>query len=357
MIYIFVKYEHWLIISLLMKKYNELEDKKVAIVVLSQSAVKYFENIDLRRGKNLFSIKDFNNSYEQKEEDEFILHHSKQFINQLEPYISSYKLDKIKISFYADGFANRFLNHEEVSYFCSTYNTRIGSIYFFDQKRVIPTHLDKYEVVVINALILHDIFEMNVFKQMYTNIKDLLPKEEEQSVLILLRPWGSDSFQSGQFSMDKNVLIEFIRSIRLLHDTNGKTSKIYIRPDYRDGEYMNFIHNEILKIFPDVFMIDDNIWPVWQTFDPFLYHFSKRLKNKIILVCSDSTAASPFITSNILKEVDVGVTELVEKKYFLNTSPILSKIKMLERIYNEYSKNIGHIKKKSEYFFQYVLEE
>jgi hypothetical protein len=339
-------------LALMMKSFFEIKAKTVCIVVLNQSSVKYFENVGLVVGENLFSLSSFRENCTCDGNDEVVFHHSKGFLNQFLNNVEKVNYEKAKISFYADGYANRFLDNGFIADFLKLKEVQKTSVYFFDKKEHIPKHLDEFSVEEIDSSCLITAMKNPFLITLVNKALSQLKTVQSQKIIVMLRPWGSDDFQNGNFKANKNVLIDFIDTVY-----RDKDHTLIVRPDYRDKEYMVLVESKIKSRFPDAIVIDDKIWPNWLTFDVFLYYFSLQETIKPILISSDSTAASPFIKSKIFSEIKVGLPSIIVREYFNGDDFINNKIRMLKRIYLDYAEHYECLEEEEECFFSLKFKD
>jgi hypothetical protein len=351
-VYVFVRYHHWLMLALMMKSFFEIKAKTVCIVVLNQSSVKYFENVGLVVGENLFSLSSFRENCTCDGDDEVVFHHSKGFLNQFLNNVEKVNYEKAKISFYADGYANRFLDNGFIADFLKFEEVQRSSVYFFDKKENIPQHLEEFSVEEIDSSFIITAMKNPFLLGLANEVLSQIKTVQTQKIIVMLRPWGSDDFQNGNFKANKNVLIDFIDTVY-----TDKDHTLIVRPDYRDKKYMVFVESKIRSRFPSAVVIDDKVWPSWLTFDVFLYYFSLQETIKPILISSDSTAASPFIKSKIFSEIKVGLPSSIVKEHFYGDDFIKSKIRMLKRIYLNYAEHYERLEQEEECFFSLKFKD
>lgn len=342
---IYFRYHHWITIALLLRQRLNFVSTKTLFLTHKSVSHKLVE-LGLNRRVDFILLEDLPQFFsEQLGGVNFIIHHNDYAMNFFSALSNEYSglFDKAVISFYADGFTNKFLKPEIAKNFISEISWAGKGFYitFDNEIDIAPPHLSGFKPLVCSSFDFDIIFNDSFFHNSVTFAYEKYSQKfrSEKLVMLLLRPWGSDKFQNG-FFQSENIQLSQVICDMLDRQYGFENYDLLIRPDNRDIDYMNCVVDTIKKNISNnvnVLILDD-YWVDWLTMDSFL-HFLPDLHNgKVDLYVLDSTAASPFILRDKYDGIFVGVHEQGLSAMFGTgsaNSQIKTKISSLKRMYAE----------------------
>lgn len=349
--YIYFRYNHWLIIALLLREHLCRNGEKV-VFVCPNRVFKYLEPLGFIAGKDFCSVAQFvEHAREADCEFNFLTHHNDYAAKtMLDLYRSAPDVFKgASISFYADGYTNKFLQGGVISSILSEMlDVRPGRAYTFDNSYPLDkAHLAAFDFQVVSSMLMENFMRIDFFARKCERIarKYIQPLVNQRVALLIMRPWGSEKFQRGFFATDSGafdaLIVEFLRRIY------GKTlPPILIRPDSRDPEYMGCVVESVVKRLsqPQQINVIGDDWPAWVNMDVFIYHLTQQQDIKLDLFVFDSSAASPFFALGRYDRIFVGFPKELLDRLFedeATAKQITRKVYSLENLYLDLQNQCG----------------
>lgn len=342
---IYFRYHHWITISLLIRD-SLVSANDSGLFVTHRSVGGKLKELGLKHKKDfvftdelLIFLKD--NSFDFN----FVIHHNDYSMDLYKTlYLEAPEIFyNSKISFYADGYTNKFLKPELGKKLLNGLrNVKPGYFITFDNRQdTLPDHLEGFSSLTCNSSRFEVIFDNIFFNDAVLNAYNFYKNKFKTNklALLLLRPWGSDKFQNGFFHSSSSSLSKVVSEM-LISQYGSESYDLLIRADNRDSDYMKFVIDELnqqLGNNVNILTLDTN-WVDWLTMDSFLHLFPKLTDINIDLYVLDSTAASPFINSGNFKNIYIGAPENKLLELFEGNATftqIDTKINSLKRMYHQ----------------------
>lgn len=342
---IYFRYHHWITIALLMREsFTPLSSK--SLFLTHRGVAKKLEILGMVHGKDFIFIDEvLDFLLNTSDSVNIILHHNHYALDLYASlyYDSPEVFSNSTISFYADGFTNKFLKPEVAEELMhSLGNVNKGYYITFDNETgAIPTHLYGFSPFICYSTSFKEIFSEHFFqeavKEAYNHYS--LKLKTKKLVVLLLRPWGSERFQNGFFQSENYPLSQIVGDM-LKNHYGSESYDLLVRGDNRDAEYMKFVLGQLNNYLPDnvnIIVFEDK-WVEWLTMDSFLYLLPELYTSTIDLYVLDSTAASPFILNNKYKRIFVGAPENSLVGMFgenITYNQIKAKVNSLKKMYEQ----------------------
>lgn len=249
----------------------------------------------------------------------------------------------VAFSFYADGYTNILLHKPEIAAFLSEYPAinRRDLFFFGIAPRSEAEYASAFKPTILEAGLLAGLAGMPVIVQSSDEASAQLESWVAGNpwALLVLRPWGSETFQRGLYSLNDpvNVHIEIIsRVCEELDRHMGSNFSVVVRPDHRDELLMEKLMSGISESSSAMMRNALNLdaaWPKGYTLDPFLYLMPKLISDPMVTASFDSTAMLPFVELGIGHSHYFGLPdsaiELIGDANVLST--LTAKIRLLRR--------------------------
>lgn len=322
--FLHIRYYHWIFISLLLREYFK-EKGEVLIIVCPRSCKDFMLELGLDHKIDFIFEGEFQNKVDSIDTAiNIIIHHgeasisnfSQKYFNALEEKIG------VNVSFYADGFTNKLLREDLSEELIRSFvNLKLNSVYTFDLEVLTNSKLLlSASNEVVQSSLVTKIMESKLLQEKVSPIINAIAKDvvTAEACLIALRPWGSESFQSGAFYFQdsENTFSEILLSyIKCVEETLGSNDTTFIiRPDSRDLSYTSRVGNNVKEgVGNNVILLGDD-WPSWMTIDYFILYFQALTGKKLSIVTFDSTAGLPYFNSSYMHKQFSGVPDLCLEK-------------------------------------------
>jgi hypothetical protein len=210
-----------------------------------------------------------------------------------------------KVSYFADGFVNAFLNLPLAADKNKEFPAIIPKYAFsFDYTmKYFADRMPDVEHIQIESDLLVDVFnKFNFYSHLSKGIEDLRTKIDKDylCLILVMRPWGSDAFHGGNYALENGAesLCEIV--VKMIEDIKsdvGEDFLILYRRDNRDKKIMDDFE-KLLKentTYWKSFIDIGNAIPDFLTLDSFFYFFTNEISKNMMTSVFDSTTSLPLI--------------------------------------------------------------
>lgn len=323
-----IPYRMLLILALLIKEHEYVKGNK-SIFLISAVMRAELERLGMQHGVDWITEEDLPTFIVSNNISHInmIIHHFERSIEEY-PKISeklfNYGVETVKISYYADGYTNNFINTTASYEMLAKYpECKAFTAYSFDSVRPdMAESLKHAKHEIVSSLLLNKVYEWGNFEKLANEWLKNFKKDNVASppfLFLIMRPWGSESFHAGKYGLKNKEQDLFEITCDLVQRTikyHGCRPTILYRSDSRDPSLMKKFE-EILafEAIAELDMINiDEFIPSFFTMDSFLYYFAKNISNNFTTCVFDSTTSLPLMSLGLGDAHVIGVNlELIEQ--------------------------------------------
>lgn len=340
-------------VSLLIREYL-LDQKQKCIFLVPQYMVSSLECINMEAIIDFVSSKKFVEYIENTKPNNIniIIHHYETQLNFYPEVLSSVEhiVRNLTVSYFADGYVNTFLHADVAQLNLSKYpQFKAKFLYSFDV--ALPYYVDtltyaKHENIRTNYT--ENIYIRYRFEDLFLpRLENFLSNTKESGgyLLLVMRPWGSESFHGGEYSLkqDAESLYSIVLDmVTLIKNDIGRDFTILYRSDGRDQILMDEFEKLIMiKGIAGLEFLDiKDLIPKPFNLDPFIYFFDKFVSSNIYTAVFDSSSSLSMMPLNLGDRHYIGANNEVVRQECKKPN-MLDKLKGKEDITRAHIKRLG----------------